>query len=227
MKFVGRPDGKLMKHAPGNYIHGQEYMVPFNHAQWDFWELLEDKPVLVAPEPSGADDVFEETFFIPEEEETEVTLSAPIPEKAPVVEPQPEISIEETPPPTHDESVNIDPNAPATIEPYMMFNPGTGKIRIIDPEEFPEQKSKTNESVLLELEIIRLQKALDEAKATPSVKLEEVLEEPVEEAVPVEEPVGDTRDDLLDILKHAGVEVKPGTRTTTLRKMVDNLESQE
>ena len=200
MKFVGRPDGVLMKHAPGNFIHGEKYKVPYNHAQWKFWELLEEAPVLVAPEPSEEDSVFEEDVFIPEEEPAmEITSSLSADE------------ISMTSSAGYEGDAIIDPDAPAIIEPYMMYNTGTGELTEA-PEEIFEETPEVSEALMLKSEIARLTAALEDAKTTPSVKLEEVLAEP-------------NRGDLLKILKEAGVEVKPRTRTTTLQKMVDDLGS--
>lgn len=64
MKFVGRPQGKLMKGAPGNYVQNQIYRIPFRHSKFDFWELVEKTPELVVPEMVLEESVFES---VPEE----------------------------------------------------------------------------------------------------------------------------------------------------------------
>ena len=184
MRFIGKPNGKFMKGAPGNYVHGEIYDQPWGNGNYNYWERLEDAPVFVAPEPSEVDSVFdeEEDVFNPEEEETPQPKIEIMVEETPVevTEPVPEISVEPVAPVVHDDDVNLDPNTPATIEPYMSFNTGTGELS------------------------------------------------DYEEPVPVEETVSSVeeldRDALLKTLEDAGVEVKPRTRTTTLRKMVDALE---
>jgi len=167
MRFIGKPGGQLMKHAPGNYEHGKIYRMPLEYSQWKFWELIDKPPEVIAPPPTSEDDVY---MFIPDEE----TVSAPV---------NPEL--------------NIDPNTPASVEPYASFNTGTGQLTDIDPEAFTQ-----SEPAML---------------TTPFnvPQIEEELEEDL------------TRDELLEILEEAGVEVKPRTRTTTLLKMVAELDSEE
>lgn len=160
MRFIGKPNGVFLKGAPGNYVHGKEYMMPFRHSAFAYWELMEEPPVLRVDE-SPDDSVFEEAVYIPDDEEAvvEFTVSAPI-----------------------DEMVfDVDPEAPAIIEPFMTYNTGTGLMSTyVEPTPEPE-----------------IEDALDE---TPL-----------------------TRKELLKALAEADVEVKKGTRTTTLRKMVDEL----
>lgn len=67
MRFVGKPDGKLMKGAPGNYEHGKVYVVPYHYSTFKFWELIEHPPELKVPDPSEDESVFESTFLPPEE----------------------------------------------------------------------------------------------------------------------------------------------------------------
>ena len=69
MRFVGKPDGKLMKGAPGNYEHGKVYMCPYSWSHFKFWELLEAPPELKVPQASEPDSVYEEVYFPPEEDE--------------------------------------------------------------------------------------------------------------------------------------------------------------
>lgn len=194
MKFIGRPNGKLMKHAPGNFIHGKKYKVPYGHSKWPFWELLEKPPVLKVEKETES---FEEAYYIPEEELT-VTESTPLEE----------ITI--TPSVGDDENYNFDPNAPARIEPYLKFNPDTGETSAVDPTEYLQPESEVTESDVLKMEIARLQKALEEAQKStePDVEPKEKLD----------------RKELLKTLAEAGIEVKPRTRTTTLKKMVDGLD---
>ena len=184
MKFIGKPNGVFMKGAPGNYVHGETYNQPWGNGNYPYWELMEEAPVLKAPEPSESDNVFsdEEIFVAPEEEPipqpvSEIMVEAPLKEETVYA---PEISVEPVQPIIHDEDVNLDPNKGATIEPYMSFNTGTGEL------------SDYDEPI------------------------------PVEETVSTVEPLD--RKALLEALELADVEVKKGTRTTTLKKMVDNLE---
>ena len=59
MKFIGKPNGKLMKNAPGNFIHGKKYKVPYGHSKFAFWQMLEEEPVLKIVEDDG-DSVFDD-----------------------------------------------------------------------------------------------------------------------------------------------------------------------
>jgi len=68
MRFIGKPDGKLMKGAPGNFKQGEEVFQPYRLSNFPFWELLEDKPVLKIPPPSKSDSVFEESVYIPDDD---------------------------------------------------------------------------------------------------------------------------------------------------------------
>lgn len=149
MKFVGKPDGKLMKWAPGNYIHGEVYMQPYRMSRFAFWELLEETPELIAPETTEMDDVFEEAFYIPDDESV--------------------VGFEG--------EVNLDLDVPASIE----FSSSDVEVYNVD---------------------------FTASEHTPP---EEELD----------------RDSLLEVLEKAGVEVKPRTRTTTLVKMVAELETKE
>lgn len=179
MRFVGKPEGILMKGAPGNYEHGKIYDQPFDMSQWKFWELIEKPPEIIAPPLSDDDNVFEEPMFVPDEEQVAI----------------PEIGVELTASAPVNNELNIDPDTPASIEPYASFNTGTGQLTDIDPESFSQ-----SEPVLL---------------TTPF------------NIPPLGEEKEYTRDELLEILKKAGVEVKPRTRITTLLKMVENLDTQK
>lgn len=79
MRFIGKPGGKLMKGAPGNYEHGKEYVVPYSWSKFNFWELLEPIPEVKIPEPTEKDSVYEGGYFPPEKEEEEerVELNEP------------------------------------------------------------------------------------------------------------------------------------------------------
>ena len=114
MRFVGKPDGVLMKHAPGNYEHGKIYPQPFKMSQYKFWELIDRPPEIIAPPLTEEDDVFGESMFVPEE----TTVSAP-------------------------GEIKLDPNTPASVEPYMSFNTGTGQLSDINPEDFTQTPEPT------------------------------------------------------------------------------------
>lgn len=160
MRFICGPNGKLLKGAPGNFKCGEVVSLPFRHSRFAFWELIDTPPTLKVPDMSEAESVYEETTFLPvdddEDEVAEIVMSF----SAPI-----------------DEDLNLSPDTSATIEPYMRYNTGTGVFSEI-PEEQEEEKELT-------------------------------------------------RDELLTVLADAGVEVKRGTRTTTLQRMVDELVSKE
>ena len=182
----------------GNYEHGKLYKVSYGQSKQPFWELVEKPPELKVQEETES---FEEAYYVPDDEEQvmEITSSLSVDE------------ISMTSSAGYEGDAIIDPDAPAIIEPYMMYNTGTGELTEA-PEEIFEETPEVSEALMLKSEIARLTAALEDAKTTPSVKLEAVLAEP-------------NRGDLLKTLKEAGVEVKPRTRTTTLQKMVDDLGS--
>ena len=70
LRFIGRPNGKLVRGAPGNYKQGEITRGPLTwvkvHPQ--VWELVESAPELKIPEASERDSVFEEPVFIPDDE---------------------------------------------------------------------------------------------------------------------------------------------------------------
>jgi len=78
MRFVGRPEGKLMKGAPGNYRQNEIYLQPFRMSRFAFWKLIDPPPELKVPEAKTEDSVFEENIFVPtdvkEDEEKVVDL---------------------------------------------------------------------------------------------------------------------------------------------------------
>ena len=111
---------------------------------------------------------------------------------------------------------NFDPNTPATVELQSSFNLNPENIKPPDikvTDHAPTQKQREDLSV-------------DELLALLKEKGVELPEEPETEE-PVQEEPAKSRDELLAILEEADVEVKPRTRTTTLRKMVDELVSKE
>lgn len=70
MKFMGRPDGKLLKGAPGNYEHGKIYHVPYHWSEWSFWELVGKKPTVQVPESTEGDDIYETYYTSSDDEPT-------------------------------------------------------------------------------------------------------------------------------------------------------------
>jgi hypothetical protein len=187
MRFVGKPNGVFMKGAPGNFKHGEVYTVPFGHSKFKFWEMLEEEPVLKAPELSSGDDVwnYEEEIYVPE---PEITVSEPEVVEVTTTETVQGVEMN-THTPIMRDGVDYSPNAPAVLEPYGTFNTGTGEVG-----DHQEKLAKKKGEAILDLD----------------TKVDNM-----------------TRGVLLGILKDAGVAVKKRTRTTTLRKMVDNLEAEE
>jgi len=179
MRFIGKPDGVLMKHAPGNYKHGQVSKQPYKMSKFPYWELIDPKPTFTAPELSDVDDVFEEAVFVPDEAEVEIVL---------------DVSSDEV---YLDKYIHND--SPATIEPFSAY-------RIT---KTPDGENYANIPVSV--------------TSTESVEGEVTVStsEPV-----VEEPMYD-RDALKKKLTDAGVEFNVNSRTETLRKLVEDLESQE
>ena len=53
MRFIGKPEGKLMKGAPGYpYKHDEVYLVDWSYRQDAFWVPLEPVPELKVPPPT-------------------------------------------------------------------------------------------------------------------------------------------------------------------------------
>lgn len=173
MKFVGRPGGVTMKGAPRSYDHGKVYQMPFRFSRKAYWVLLEKRPELVAPELEEEDNVFDDVVFVPDDSAT-IELVPVTPLKS---------------------ELNLDPDAPATLEAHMTYSPSTEKLSKYESKQIKEDKS------------------------------EEVIEEDEVEEITVKvEPIKKhDRDVLIKILEDAEVEIKKGTRTTTLQKMVDKL----
>ena len=119
MRFVCSPNGKLLKGAPGNFKCGGIYVQPFHLSSFPYWELVEPTPELKIPEASESDSVFDEPKYVPDDDAAPVEMRTSPMEVA---------------------GVNVDPNAPATMEPYMKFNPRTGQLRGIhvEPEMTPK-----------------------------------------------------------------------------------------
>ena len=194
MRFVCDENGKLLKNAPGNYKCGERYKQPYRMSKFPFWELLETPAVLTAPLLMGSDNVFEDdVIYVPDDpEENE--------EKEDVAE---AATVEMTPARIMEDSgVNVDPSAPATIEPYMRYNTGTGKLS-------PSTVTTSGGEYVVE------------SKEEP---VEETIEESEEDAVNADEL---DRDELKQFLDDAGVLYKEKTRTSTLKKMVDELVNKE
>jgi len=79
MRFIGKPQGKLMKGAPGSYEHGKTYMMSYRHSEFPYWELLEKPPKLTVPDQTVEDSVFEDSVFVPDEDEPDVPFTDDIP----------------------------------------------------------------------------------------------------------------------------------------------------
>jgi hypothetical protein len=125
MRFICDPNGRLLKGAPGNYKCGEVYMQPFHLSKFSYWELVEDKPVLKIPEATQSDSVFEETIFVPDDDAASVEMSTP---------------------PTEVAGVNVDPDAPALIEPYMRLDLNTGQLTAVSDEPKPQPKTEQVEA---------------------------------------------------------------------------------
>ncbi len=121
MRFICDANKKLLKGAPGNFKCGEIYMQPFRLSKFPYWELVEAPPTLKIPEVSKSDSVFEETIFVPDDDEA---------------------MVEERPMPKL-EDVNIDPDAPAVLEPYMKLNLKTGKLTAVPDEPTLTMESAT------------------------------------------------------------------------------------
>ena len=119
MMFIGKPNGKLMKGAPGNYIHGSIHPMPYRMSKFKFWKLMEEVPELHVPELGET--VYEDAIYVPEDE------SEPLGEFTPMV-------------PAED--INADPDTGATIEPYMTYSQKDGKMKAYvdkrEPQPVPE-----------------------------------------------------------------------------------------
>jgi len=146
MKFIGKPGGVLVKGAPGNYEHGKIYHIPFRHSRFPYWELMEPVPEFTAPTPTAEDSVFTESYPSPDEPDGTVFVGATV-----------TLSGEEDPF-LEDVEVNIDPNTPATIEPYLKYNPNTDTLSELDLTPEPERDEET-----VEPDREALKKILDDA----------------------------------------------------------------
>lgn len=229
-----------MKGAPGNYKHGEIYVMPFHLSSFPYWELVEPTPELNIPEASKSDSVFEDTIFVPDDDAAPVEMNTH---------------------PTEVAGVNVDPNAPAILEPYMRLNLNTGQLTAVpdepklEPKPEPEKRvdsvvEETKRKLVAELEskvnirkdtlsnmtigeLTEIKKLVDsivtptyktfdepkpgELKPTPSIESSETI-------VQTSSFVEKTREELQAILDAKGVEYPPKTRTTTLAKMVEDLE---
>lgn len=65
MRFIGRPNGKLMKGSPDNYNMNEIYLVPYKYKSMAYWELVDPPPVLRVPAARVEDSVFENQVFVP------------------------------------------------------------------------------------------------------------------------------------------------------------------
>jgi len=232
MKFIGKPQGVFMPGAPGGYDHNKVYMMRFRHSRYKWWQLMEEVPVLKAPELKSVDDVFSDMTYIPDEDITEE-------EEEPVT-----VEVEETKPdPILQDLVNEiarlrtqlaesekkaqvkqgvsmteiqtgsfripDPYAPAIIEPYMAIT--------MNPEG-----DITDSKVVQEIE--------DEPEVKPEPRPEpeiEAVSEPVAVEKPDSETVTPDREELKRKLDEAGIIYGAKEHTTTLQKRVEELEAEE
>jgi len=158
MRFIGKPNGKLLRGAPGNYNHGQIYKMSYNNCKFAFWELVEPIPELKVPDAGEGDSIYDESIYTPEE-----------------------IS-EHVEPVTHPDEVNLDPDTDASIEPYMNYNTSSGKMTPYnvtasdDPAPVIEEPEYTRDE---------LKKKLDEAGVvykprTSTKKLRSLVDELVD-----------------------------------------------
>jgi len=188
MRFVCSPNGKLLKGAPGNFKCGGIYVQPFHLSSFPYWELVEPTPELKIPEASESDSVFDEPIYVPDDDAAPVEMRTSPMEVA---------------------GVNVDPNAPAIMEPYMKFNPRTGQLRGIHVEPEMPPKPIKEEPELEEPSVADLGDM--SGHATPEFNI------PIETSPK-------TREELKAILDMRGVKYLTKTRTTTLAKMVEDLE---
>ena len=139
MRFVGRPDGKLMKGAPGNYIHGQTYMQPYKMSQFPFWELVDEVPEIQVPDEEES---FEEAYYVPDEDAATIEVSEPY----------------------DPEFVNTNSTDDAVIEPYASYDVSSGQMKEYEApppvEEAPEVEEELAEGIPSRKE---LKKLLDKA----------------------------------------------------------------
>jgi len=190
MRFVCSPNGKLLKGAPGNFKCGGIYVQPFHLSSFPYWELVEPTPELKIPEASESDSVFDEPIYVPDDDAAPVEMRTSPMEVA---------------------GVNVDPNAPATMEPYMKFNPRTGQLRGIHVEPEMPPKPIEEEPELEEPSIADLGDMGGHATFGNNDTL-------------VEESPKKIREKLKAILDAKGIKYLTNTRTTTLAKMVEDLE---
>lgn len=61
LRFIGKPGGRLMKGAPGNYMQGQIVTGPADRAKYfpKIWQLAEDMPELIIPKATEVESVFD------------------------------------------------------------------------------------------------------------------------------------------------------------------------
>jgi len=77
MRFIGRPNGVLMKGAKSNYEHGKIYEVPMAYSHYPYWELVEPPPEIQVEQLKAEDSVFEESTFVPDEKADAMTTMPP------------------------------------------------------------------------------------------------------------------------------------------------------
>ena len=197
MKFICK-SGKLLKNAPGNYECGKKYSQPYDMCKRPYWELVEDTPVLSIPPSSQSDSVFEEPIYVPEED-------------APVVEESSQEWFYDTPeaiPVVEEEKVEEVVVVEPMVEPLVVD--GTDNYLSYDSDapatispgtrySFSEEGGKLSYSVSSQAD--------DEEENSEDEKPD--------------------RDALMKTLTEAGIGFNNRSRTTTLKRLVDELNAKE
>lgn len=81
MKYVGRPNGVLLKGSPGNYTQNAIYSLPYSYSLTPYFELLDPPPVLKVPPAKVEESVFESSIFVPPElDDLDVVATTPVKE---------------------------------------------------------------------------------------------------------------------------------------------------
>lgn len=66
MRFIGKPNGVLMRGCPSNYVQNEIYVLPYHpYGKMPYFELLDPPPVLKVPAAQVEDSVFENSIFVP------------------------------------------------------------------------------------------------------------------------------------------------------------------
>lgn len=214
MRFKCDSNGSLLKGAPGNYVCGEIYRKAFRHSRFAFWELLEEVPVLIVPESTDEDGVFDESVFIADDAE-EILVEMPVLTVELEDEPSTDTS-DVSPISTYTPSHKLDDDARTKELAEQYRRQGMflldAKEGIFVPEQGEQEPEEKEEAKIIELSPIEGESHTAEFE-TLSVKVEPV------EAL--------DRDALKRVLDEAGVEYKPRARTATLQGLVDELATKE